>query len=180
MKSKLLVLSALLSVGLFASISEARSTGGGVMLTANAFMRNTTSKVGSGSESESKVSTYDLKLGYLGGSGLYLGGIYSISKTEGSGASTDGKALGGSIGYVGASGFYVQGHYLAQAEYGDWKEGTGFQGDFGYITNVTGAFIVGVELSYRAIEYKKDETDASVSSIKTSELMPLLTVGFIF
>jgi len=172
------ILSVALLTGLVASQAQARGSSSGVLLTANAFIYNSTDEV-NGSKNEAKNSVYDLKLGYLTGSGLYLGGIYSIRNVD-NGSSKDGKSLGGSIGYVGASGFFVMGHYIASAEFGDLKEGTGFQGDLGYITNVTGAFIVGVELTYRSIEYKKDETDPSVSKHKKDELMPMLTVGFVF
>lgn len=178
MRTKILALGALLVTSMVASFAQARGSSSGVMLTANAFMYNTTVN-DDGAKSEAKNSIYDIKLGYLTGSGLYLGGLYSIRNVSGT-STTDGKAMGGSLGYVAANGFFLMGHYIASAEFGDFKEGTGLQGDFGYITNVTGAFVVGVELSYRSIEYKKSDTNPALGKYKMDELMPLLTVGFVF
>lgn len=176
MRTKILALAVLLTTSMAASLAQARGSASGVMVLANAFIYNSTDE-DNGTKVESKNSVYDIKLGYLTGSGLYLGGLYTIRNSESGGSSSDGKALGGSVGYVGANGFFVMGHYIASAELGDdLKEGTGIQGDLGYITNVTGAFVVGVELTYRSIEYKK----ADDSKYKKDELMPLLTVGFVF
>ncbi|WP_415062456.1 hypothetical protein [Bdellovibrio sp.] len=178
MKKNILALAALLITSAMASFAQARGSASGVMLTANAFMYNTTIETASG-KADSKSSIYDVKLGYLMGSGLYLGGIYSIRNQSGA-SSSDGKATGASLGYVGSSGFFLKGHYILTAENDIYKEGTGFQGDFGYLTNVTGAFIVGVELTYRTIEYKKSDADPSFTKLKQDELFPMLTVGFVF
>ncbi|KYG65411.1 hypothetical protein AZI87_12780 [Bdellovibrio bacteriovorus] len=157
------------------SLAEARSSSG-VLLTANAFMYNSTVEDDSTS-SDSKTAIYDIKLGYLQGNGFYLGGIYTKRDQSGS-SDADGSAMGASIGYFGASGFFLKGHYLVSAENGNLKEGSGFQGDFGYISEVSSSVIVGVELTYRSIEYK--ETNGADSKTKVSELFPMLTVGFVF
>lgn len=177
MKNMFFVLSIFLMTSAAASFAQARGGGSGVMLTANAFMYNATVDNGT-TKTDSKSSIYDLKLGYLSGSGLYLGGIYSLRHSES--PSQDGRALGGSVGYFGASGFFVKGHYIASAEWEDYKEGTGIQADFGYITNVTGSFVVGVELTYREIEYKKNDLIPGFDKLKFSETFPMLTVGFVF
>ncbi|UXR63694.1 hypothetical protein EZJ49_11485 [Bdellovibrio bacteriovorus] len=179
MSKKIFALVAVMMTSLYAGTSLA-ATANGVMLTANAFMYNTTVEVTPGTKSESKVSIYDIKLGYLSGNGLYLGGIYTLRNSEAGNSSSDGNAMGASIGYVGSSGFYVKGHYLVSAELGDNKEGTGIQGDFGYLTNITGALVVGVELTYRSIEYKKNDTAPTMEKLKQDELFPMLTVGFVF
>lgn len=167
-----------LGVGLAAKSQAASSSG--VLATANVYMYNNSIEQTPGGESDSKSSVYDIKLGYLNGSGLYLGGLYTIRKTESGSSSTDGNALGASIGYVGASGFYVKGHYIASATFGDFKEGTGFQGDLGYLTTVGNSFVVGVELTHRIIDYKKNDSIAGLDSYKMTETFPMLTVGFIF
>lgn len=180
MRNLSLFLGALLITTIIAPFAQARGSASGVMLTANAYMYNTNIDMTPGGSSKSESSIYDIKLGYLGGSGLYLGGLYSIRKDVSDSSSLDGKAMGASLGYVGASGFFIKGHYLLSTEYGDFKEGTGIQGDFGYITNVTGAFIVGVELTYRSVEYKKNDTIPGFEKLKRNELFPMLTVGFVF
>jgi len=160
------------------SFAQARSSSG-VMVTANAFMYNVTTQDTPGTKVDSKMSIYDFKVGYLTGSGLYLGGLYTMRNQE-NGTSEDGKALGASLGYVGAEGFFIKGHYILSAEREEYKEGTGVQADFGYLTSVTSTFMVGVELTYRSIEYKKNDGIPSLDSRKQEELFPMLTVGFVF
>ncbi len=141
------------------SLAQARVGSSAVMMTFNIFMYNTTeSNDGGGPEAESKSSIYDIKGGYLSNSGLYLGGLYTMRSAESAGSKTDGKNMGASIGYIGTNGFFVQGHYIFSAEYGDYKEGSGYQGDFGYIADVTGSVIVGVRATYRTVEYKSDSS----------------------
>lgn len=179
MKLKFLTVVVIAVASAFTSLAQARGSASGIMLTGNVFMYNSTDDNGT-SKVEAKNSIYDIKLGYLTGSGLYLGAIYTIRNLDNGTTSKDGKQLGGSLGYVASNGFFVQGHYIASAEFGDLKEGSGYQGDVGFITNVTGAFIVGVELTYRSIEYKKDDTNPSAPKYKKDELLPMLTVGFVF
>lgn len=162
--------------------SQAQARGGGasgLMLTANVYMYNVTVEQVPTAKAESKSSVYDIKLGYLTGSGLYFGGIYSMRNVTGS-SSTDGKAMGASLGYFASNGFFAKGHYLVSAEYGTLKEGTGIQGDFGYITSVSSSVVVGVEMTYRSIEYKKDESNASLQKLRQDEMFPMFTIGLVF
>lgn len=167
-----------------AATAQARGSGSGVLFTLNAFYYSNKAEVQAGgatASSESKNSIYDVKLGYLGGSGLYLGGIYTSRSSDSGGTATTGTATGASLGYVGSSGFYLMGHYLLSATEGDnYKEGSGIQADLGYMTAVSGNLIVGVELTYRSITYKKDENNAALTSYKHDEVMPLLTIGYLF
>ncbi|CAE79674.1 hypothetical protein AB1A81_08290 [Bdellovibrio bacteriovorus] len=179
MSKKILAL-AVFMAGSVLSLQSQAATSNGVLVNANIFMYNNSTETTPGGESKSNSSIYDIKLGYISGNGLYLGGLYTLRKVETDSGSVDGNALGASIGYVGASGFYVKGHYLLSAEYDTLKEGTGIQADFGYMTNVTSSFFVGVELTYRSIEYKKNEASPGMDSLKISETFPMLTVGFIF
>lgn len=162
------------------SAEAARSSSSGIIVTANAYMYNTTTEVTPGSRTESTSSIYDFKLGYLSGSGIYLGGIYTLRRSEISNVVTDGNATGGSLGYVASSGIFLKGHYLASAEHGSYKEGTGYQVDLGYLSNVTGPLLIGVELTYRSLSYKKDTDSAGIDKVVKTELMPLLSLGFVF
>lgn len=167
-----------------AATAQARGGGSGVLLTLNAFYKTDKAELKAGgatATSESKSSVYDVKLGYLGGSGLYLGGLYTSRSYDAGGSPTAGSATGASVGYVGSAGFYVMGHYLLSATYGDnLKEGSGLQADFGYMTAVNGGLLVGVELTYRSVTYKKDETNAAMEHYKHDEVMPMLTIGYMF
>lgn len=183
MKFQVLAIAALMTVSVFVSSAQARGSSSGVMATLNAYMYNQTVETTSGgasSSSEADSIIYDLKLGYLTGSGLYLGGLYTMRNSKSGSTTTEGKNLGASVGYFGANGFFIKGHYILSAEYGDLKEGTGLQADLGYINNITGNFLVGVELTYRSVEYKKDESSPSLDKYKLTELFPMLTVGFVF
>lgn len=179
MLNKILALVVVCVTGSFSLQAQARGSSSGVMLTANAFMYNITVQETPGGKAESKLSVYDVKLGYLMGNGFYLGGLYSTRNTTAN-SSEDGKAMGASAGYIGSGGFFLKGHYILSAERGIYKEGTGVQGDFGYLTNVTSSFMVGVELTYRSIDYKKSDNNSSLESLKQEELFPMLTVGFVF
>ncbi len=183
MKMKIMATALVMMTSAFVSAAQARGSSSGVMATLNAFMYNQEAEVtagGGSSTSKSENSIYDIKLGYLTGGGLYLGGLYTMKSAKSGSTTTDGKNLGASVGYVGASGFFIQGHYILSAEFGDLKEGTGIQADLGYINNVTGNVLVGVELTYRSIEYKKDDTSPGMDKTKITELLPMLTVGFVF
>lgn len=175
-------LSILLAVAMMATTFNQAfaATANGVLFSANAFMYNSTTDTTPGTQSKSNNSIYDLKLGYLTGSGLYMGGLYSLRKVETDSSTQDGSALGASVGYIGASGFFIKGHYLLSATNGDLEEGTGMQADVGYIATVGGPFIVGVELTYRSIEYKKHKTVPTLEKLKNDELFPMLTLGFLF
>lgn len=183
MKLKRIALTTMVMVLAGASSAQARGSSSGVMATLNAFMYEAEAEAtaaGGSASSKSKISLYDLKLGYLTGSGLYLGGLYTSKNSQAGSNSVDGKSMGASVGYVGASGFFIKGHYILSSEWGDYKEGTGFQADLGYINNVTGNFLVGVEATYRTIDYKKDDTNPALDKYKVTELLPMLTVGFVF
>src|SRR5437868_178565 len=105
--------------------AHARGGGSGVLFDVNLYYgaSATDQKLTNGSESKSddKTSLYDIKLGYLSGSGLYFGGIYSSrSYTALSAAGENGSSLGGSLGYFGSSGFFVMGHYIASSTRGEY------------------------------------------------------------
>lgn len=183
MKFQVLAVVLVLMSSSIVGVAQARTSASAVMATFNGFMYNQDSETttGGGSASgESKTSIYDFKLGYVTAKGLYLGGIYTMRNVKSESTTSDGKNTGASLGYIGAAGFFVQGHYIFSSENGDFKEGTGLQADLGYINNVTGNVLVGVELTYRSIEYKKHETDASIDKYKSNELFPMFSVGFIF
>ncbi|MEN0057342.1 MAG: hypothetical protein AAGB31_00800 [Bdellovibrio sp.] len=166
--------------GLFIGTMAQARTSSGVLFTGNVYMYNTTEEHTPGSKVDTKSSIYDLKLGYLNGDGLYLGGLYTLRNHDSGSTSEDGKALGLSLGYIGANSFFIKGHYIVSADKGNYKEGSGYQVDLGYITNITGSFLVGVELTYRSIEYKKNDSISGFDKMKKEELFPMLTVGLLF
>lgn len=164
---------------LFCTTPAFAASGSGVLLSFNGFMYNQTRESG-GSSSDDNTYIYDIKLGYLNGTGLYFGAIHTTRNHNGSAISGEsGSALGASLGYMGASGFYLMGHYYFDAKLGDNSKGTGYQGDFGYMGNVSGPFYVGTELTYRNLTYA-DRSGGGSGSLTVKELFPMLTAAFIF
>lgn len=185
MKKMWLSVLVLVSLMTLAATAQARGGGSGILFTLNAFYNTDKTESqdigGTATTAESKAAIYDVKLGYLGSSGFYWGGLYTSRSSDVGGSSTSGSATGASVGYVGSMGFYVMGHYILSATQGtNYKEGSGMQADLGYMTAINGSFIVGVELTYRSISYKKDETNTNLDHYKHDEVMPLLTLGYLF
>lgn len=166
--------------------AQARGGGSGVLFDINLSYTSTkteTKNTGGSATTDSDGSTaiYDIKLGYLGGDGLYFGGIYtSRSESVLNQSGTSGSALGGSIGYMGSGGFFIMGHYLVQAKLGDYSEGKGLQVDLGYKAGVGSGWLLGGELTYRSIGYTKHETNTNLDTYTVTEVMPMLSLGYMF
>ena len=171
----------------FAGTSHARSGGGsGVLFDVNLYYGSSKSatKLTGGTEttnSDNSSAIYDIKLGYLSDSGLYFGGIYTSRSDSALNASgTNGSAMGASIGYFGSMGFFIQGHYLLSAEYGPYKEGKGIQVDVGYKAGVGSGWLLGGELTYRSIGYKKHDTISNLDTYTLTEVVPMISIGYLF
>lgn len=181
-----LISCALLGVFL-GSTAMARGGGSGILFDANLFYTSTkaeTTNQGSTNATVNADSTnaiYDIKLGYLSDSGLYFGGIYtsrSDSLLNQSGSS--GSATGASLGYMADSGLFVHAHYLVSAKMGVYSEGTGYQADFGYKASMGSGWLLGAELTYRSMSYKKSTSNSNLETYKLTEVLPMISIGFIF
>ncbi len=177
------------STMIMAATVQARGGGGGgsgVLLDLNLnYGSSKTDDINSGvttHQTDTTSAIYDVKLGYLSGSGLYLGGIYtSRSDSVLNAAGTSASAMGASVGYMGSAGFFITGHYLLSATNGEYKEGTGMQADLGYKAGLGNGWMLGAELTYRSITYKKNSTlAATFESRQTTEVMPMVSVGYMF
>ncbi len=173
------------------------SSGDGVLLSLNPMystQKADTTGV-STSTTETNKTLLDLNLGYQMGNGLYLGLLYltdSIESKSGTPTTTTKSTVSGygpSVGYM-KNGWFGHFHYILSSEYDNdtadadkWTKGTGMQLDFGYLMPVSGPFALGVEMSYRSIEYGTFNfagTDVTTSKIKFTEMMPRLRFTFIF
>lgn len=139
---------------------------------------------GSGS-TKATYSIYDIKGGYANSKGLYLGGIYTSRNDDIGGTSaTAGSELGASAGYFGRSGFHFVGHYIFSAALGSssgsFEDGSGLQAEFGYLTDASSTFFIGVDISYRSLTYKKQAGAVLANSYKQTELFPQLSFAFTF
>lgn len=136
-----------------------------------------------GSVSESEISSYDLKLGYVGASGLYLGGMYQMSKF----GDDAGMAAGPTLGFNHYSGFYALFTYFLIAEQElnsttELTDGMGPQVDIGWVFPVTRMFMIGPQISYRSISYDKvDSGGASADTDFTrTNILPYISLWFRF
>lgn len=168
-------------------VTTAQARGGsGVLFDVNLYYSSSkieTKDIGGAASvtTDGATAIYDVKLGYLSSSGLYLGGIYtSRSNSVLNQSGTSGSATGGSVGYMGSAGFFIMGHYLVSATDGNYKEGSGVQADFGYKAGISNGWLVGAELSYRSMTYKKNDGNTSLESYKKDEVIPMVSVGYIF
>lgn len=170
----------LLLILTFTPAARATIGSSGLLLSFNGFMKNVTIEQ-DGATYDDNEFVYDLKFGYSGSSKLYYGLIHTTRSRSGSAISSQaGSAQGVSLGFIGTSGFFLMGHYLLTAQNGDFKDGSGYQGDFGYLGRVAGAFHVGVEISYRNIGYKKISATTLDVPYRVKELFPMLTAAFAF
>ncbi|WP_413287579.1 hypothetical protein [Bdellovibrio sp. HCB337] len=186
MRKKLLSTLVLASAMALSATAQARGGGSGVLFDVNLSYTSTKveSKDTGGSattSSDGSTAIYDIKLGFLGGDGIYFGGIYtSRSESVLNQSGTSGSAMGASLGYMGSAGFFLMGHYLMQAKLGDYSEGSGIQVDLGYKAGVGSGWLLGGELTYRSIAYKKHETNTNLEALTITEVMPMLSIGYMF
>lgn len=136
---------------------------------------------------EMEFSTYDFKLGYVGGSGLYLGGMYQMRKGSIAGVDASGTAVGPTLGFNHYSGFYALFTYFLMATEEvapsvEFTDGMGPQIDVGWVFPITRVFMIGPQISYRSIGYDKvdnagTETDTDFTR---SNILPYISLWFRF
>lgn len=178
------------------------SSGDGVMLSLNPMYSTSSDNESASTEgaitanaTQGTTVLLDFNIGYQMGNGLYLGLLYASDSGESknsSGVTTKATAsgYGPSIGYM-KNGWFGHFHYILSSEYDSntsttakWTKGTGMQVDVGYMMPVSSVFSLGVEMSYRSLEYGtfKDDTgtDITDNKRKVSDMMPRLRLTFIF
>lgn len=137
----------------------------------------------SGVTSETEMSTYDFKLGYLGGSGLFLGGMYQMRSS----GDLDGSAAGPTLGFSHYSGFYALFTYFVMATQDldattELTDGMGPQIDVGWVFPITRVFMLGPQITYRSIGYDKVESGgiSADADVTQSTILPYITLWFRF
>ncbi len=135
-----------------------------------------------GNEWQDIKSIYDLKLGYVLESDIYLGAGYSTrtdSLTSLPVASSSGGTamVGGGI-YFG-NGFNIRGFYRINESWGDYKNGSGFQLDLAYMVNMTSNFYLGFLFSHRQTVFTSNSTIVNFKTWTRKETFPMLTLGFL-
>lgn len=132
---------------------------------------------------ETEITNYDIKLGYVHTSGLYLGGMYQKSKIN----EDESFAVGPTLGYNHYSGFYALFTYfiLAEQEAGSgntFTDGMGPQIDLGWVFPINYMFLIGPQISYRSIAYDKFEQGGSSADadFTRSFILPSISLWFRF
>ncbi|MBC7740606.1 MAG: hypothetical protein H7061_00310 [Bdellovibrionaceae bacterium] len=136
----------------------------------------------SSNEYKTNVSIYDVKLGYIFNEGYFLGGEYSTrneSSTATTTATLNGGGAGVGLGYFSSGGFYLRGYYRFNETFGDYKNGTGYQADLGYMMNLTSNFFVGIAFTNRQITFKENALILGFDSWIKKDTYPFLTLGFV-
>lgn len=167
----------------FAPLSKVHAKGGndGWMLGFDINQQTAKSETASGgttaSSDEVSITSYDVGLGYVMGSGLYVGGLYNGATSKVGDTSTTANGMGASLGYVFGPGLHFTGSYILSATNGEMKKGSGLQMDFGWRTFVSGSFFLGAKLSYKSLKY----TEVSgVDSVTVTGTQPYVSFGFSF
>ena len=128
-----------------------------------------------------ETSAYDLRLGYLAPSGLYIGGMYSLYKDG------DNKGFSGAatLGYYHYSGFtalfsyHLIGDMDRDASF-TYKDGMGPQIDIGWNFPLTSSFSIGPQMTYRSLNYKKSDPDTPNVDFTRSMIYPYVSLWFRF
>lgn len=137
------------------------------------------------SNSQSSTTYYDVNLGYIMPSGLYVGGVYGAKNYSSSGSasvstSTSASAMGASVGYAASNGVYINATYFLSATDQDYKKGSGLGLDLGWRSFMSSSFFVGAKLTYRSLKYTENATVSGFESTTSTVVLPYLSFGFTF
>ncbi len=148
------------------------------------YMSEETEVAGAASGEYTK-SFYDFRLGYLHPSGLYLGGMYSMSSYDNGSYNQKGSSVGPTVGFSHYAGFYTLFTYFLMAELKTsatttLTDGMGPQIDIGWAFPLTSSFHLGPQITYRSITF--DKVDPGAVSLETTQtdLVPAINLWFKF
>jgi hypothetical protein len=164
--------------------SYAKGGGGGWLLgidLAPVSSKTETTTSGVTATSESSTTVYDISLGNVMSSGLYLGVLYSSQSDKSDSTTTSASAMGASVGFIGDSGFNIIASYILSATYGEYKKGSGYQIDLGWRHFLSSSFYAGAKVSMRSLKYTENETlPSGFESTTYTTTIPYLVLGFGF
>jgi hypothetical protein len=140
-----------------------------------------------GAQFEDNMTFLDFRLGYLHSSGLFLGGMYSMTNLSDVNDSNKGYAAGPTLGFSHYSGFYALFTYFLVAEQDasptqTFTDGMGPQLDVGWAFPLTAMFHLGPQISYRSITFDKEDNAGVSTSVenKLTYFMPAIVLWFNF
>jgi hypothetical protein len=178
---------AVLLVVFFATpFAEARFGKEGYMLDISLYYTSDNSSTATAamtSTSKATTTIYDVNFGKLSEKGIYYGALYTSRSATSGGlpVGEGGTAMGLSLGLFSEVGYYVMAHYLVTAKDGSYLSGSGIQGDVGFKSSLGSDWLIGGNFSYRSLTYKKMKPDdPTFVSLTKSEIMPMLSIGYLF
>lgn len=169
------------------SVSFAASSGSGVLMSLG-LLRFESETEGSTIGNSKGINTYyDIKLGYLIGNDVYVGGIYS-SYGHDDGITQPKRSLYGATAGYHSDGWFLDLSYFIGGNYElssniNLKNPSGLGIDIGYQAMVNSNFFLGVQGSYKSYTFKEVESSNVVvkedNKVK-SELYPMVLLGVVF
>lgn len=132
-----------------------------------------------GNEWKNLTSVYDIKLGYISASGIFLGGEYSARNDSSLTSSINGGTGAAGLGYFWGSGFHGRAYYRINESWGEYTNGSGFQADVGYMVNMSSNFYLGLLVSHRQVTFTSNNTITAFNSFIKKDTQPMLTLGFL-
>lgn len=117
----------------------------------------------------SKADFNLLYFGRVGNGGPALGFHY-LAESRNDVEFETGKSYGLSLGYYWNQGWFLLGHYDFFAELGRLTDGHGPQIDFGYLEHLGGHFHIGLQVSYRSMNYDTKRIQETYPSLTLMHL----------
>lgn len=178
----------LFCLGLLTVNSSFANTGSSGILADIGILKFDTETSGPNFGNTKNINTYyDLKVGYLTGTNLYVGAIYSAFNQDNGVTQPKRTLFGVTVGYHN-NGWLFDGSYFfdGQLDAGNsfvFKKATGFGIDLGYQYMTSSNFFFGVEGSYKTYTFAEVNVGSASQTVDNkvkSEMYPMLLLGFIF
>lgn len=161
-------------------LSEARAVSE-VVFSPAFFYKSQETKAGS-SESERTEMLFDLRLGYILDSSIYVGAIYAQDTIDTGNSEAVRSSYGPSVGFFQDS-FALLLHYFLSSELDDDStvyEGSGLQVDVGYYMKVGSNSSLGPQISWKKFTYNKLDGNTLSPKIEVTKLDPYVVFAYRF
>jgi len=132
-----------------------------------------------GNQYRNNNAVYDIKLGYIFEPGIYVGGEYAIRNYSYTNGSDTGYASAIGLGHFWNNGFNFRAYYRFNESIGAYGDGTGYQIDLQYMTNISSDFYIGVLVSHRQTTFKSNTWINAFNEWTYRATNPAVTLGFL-
>lgn len=132
-----------------------------------------------GNQYRNNNTVFDIKLGYVFEPGLYFGGEYTIRNYSYTNGTDTGYASAIGLGHFWNNGFNFRAYYRFNESIGAYGDGTGYQMDLQYMTNMSSDFYIGVLVSHRETTFKSNAWISGFNQWTYRATNPAVTIGFL-